>query len=251
MRGAGVHGQGGQDLRTEVSLLPTATAMDAHCSGGSSPANVTLTDAVVRTDMGREANSRHDGLLPTPTAGTNAKSRRAMTSSTENGRRSGGGQSSPLGLEELSALIVGEIPASGVNGNGMGKPLAIAAAELLPTPQVADVTGGHKHRSGDRAGEPLLPGAVDEVHFGKYGRAIARTEIIVGRPAPAPAIPDGRNGKRRLHSKFVEWMMLLPEGHVTGRGLGRSAELARLGNGVVPLQAAFAVSDLMRQVAGQ
>ena len=63
--GAGAHGTGGPDLRTAVSLPPTPTAADSKASGGSSPSDVTLTDAVVRTDMGRQDNPRH--LLGTPT----------------------------------------------------------------------------------------------------------------------------------------------------------------------------------------
>jgi DNA (cytosine-5)-methyltransferase 1 len=43
------------------------------------------------------------------------------------------------------------------NGNGMGMPLSIAV-QLLPTPQVADATGGHASRSGARSDELLLPG---------------------------------------------------------------------------------------------
>lgn len=47
--GPGLHGCGGMDLRTAVTLLPTPTAMDSKASGGAvgSP-NVTLTDAVIR-----------------------------------------------------------------------------------------------------------------------------------------------------------------------------------------------------------
>jgi len=47
-------------------LLPTVTAADAGSSGGSTPSDVTLTDAVVRTECGTIDNPRH--LLPTPTA---------------------------------------------------------------------------------------------------------------------------------------------------------------------------------------
>jgi DNA (cytosine-5)-methyltransferase 1 len=43
---------------------------------------------------------------------------------------------------------------------------------------------------------------------------------------------------------FVEWMMGLPEGWVTGLGLARTAELKMLGNGVVPQQAALALTVL-------
>ena len=39
-------------------------------------------------------------------------------------------------------------------------------------------------------------------------------------------------------------MMGLPEGHVCGLGLSRTAELKMLGNGVVPQQAAVALALL-------
>jgi hypothetical protein len=48
-------------------------------------------------------------MLPTP-ATANSKSTRAMTASTENGRRSGGGQSSPPGLEEMASILSGHWP---------------------------------------------------------------------------------------------------------------------------------------------
>jgi hypothetical protein len=44
-----------------TQLLPTPTSMDAHSSGGSTPSNVTLTDAVVRTSLGATTNPRFDG----------------------------------------------------------------------------------------------------------------------------------------------------------------------------------------------
>ena len=47
-------------------LLPTPTARDAEGSGGSTPYNITLTDATVRTAMGTIPNPRH--MLPTPRA---------------------------------------------------------------------------------------------------------------------------------------------------------------------------------------
>lgn len=45
----------------KARLLPTPTAADSQQSGGSSPVDVTLTDAVVRTDLGRKPNPRHSG----------------------------------------------------------------------------------------------------------------------------------------------------------------------------------------------
>ena len=68
-RKAGGHGPTPPD---EVEhLLPTPTAMDAHSSGGSTPSNVTLTDATVRSRMGTTPNPRHEptgGPTPPPSA---------------------------------------------------------------------------------------------------------------------------------------------------------------------------------------
>lgn len=54
-----------RNLGKEVQLLPTPTAKDSAASGGSTPSDVTLTDAVVRTRLGTVPNPRH-ALLPTP-----------------------------------------------------------------------------------------------------------------------------------------------------------------------------------------
>lgn len=50
--------QGGPNLSGAVALLPTPTATDAKASGGSTPSDVTLTDAVVRTSLGASTNPR-------------------------------------------------------------------------------------------------------------------------------------------------------------------------------------------------
>lgn len=83
-------------------------------------------------------------------------------------------------------------------------------------------------------------GSADTV-WGDYEPAIRRWEHVLGRLAPAPTSPDGRNGQHRLSARFVEWMMGLPEGHVTDVGLTRAQQLKALGNGVVPQQAALAL----------
>ena len=82
-----------------------------------------------------------------------------------------------------------------------------------------------------------------DLAWGKYTAAIHRWEHVLGRPAPSPTIP-GANGRPRLSPVFVEWMMGLPTGHVTGHGLRHTQELKMLGNGVVPQQARLAL-DLM------
>lgn len=56
-----------RNLGSEVRLLPTPTVQDAAGSGGSTPTNVTLTDAVVRSELGAKTNPRHKDLLLIPT----------------------------------------------------------------------------------------------------------------------------------------------------------------------------------------
>lgn len=81
--------------------------------------------------------------------------------------------------------------------------------------------------------------------WGSYGPAIRRWEHILGRPGPAPTEP-GRNAEPRLSPAFVEWLMGLPEGWVTGvPGISRNSQLKALGNGVIPQQAAYALSLLL------
>ncbi len=82
--------------------------------------------------------------------------------------------------------------------------------------------------------------------WGKYASAIARWEDVLERPAPAPTVE--RNDKRRLNPQFVEWMMGLPDGWVTGHGLSAAKELKMLGNGVVPQQAHAAITQLLERI---
>jgi DNA (cytosine-5)-methyltransferase 1 len=85
------------------------------------------------------------------------------------------------------------------------------------------------------------------IDWGKYAPAIRRWESVLGRNAPDPVVI--RNDKRRLNPQFVEWMMGLPDGWVTGHGLSTAKELKMLGNGVVPQQAHAAIRQLMERVA--
>ena len=98
-----------------------------------------------------------------------------------------------------------------------------------------------RHDSARLRKQPMGPPA--PTTWGKYQRAINRWEPIVGRRAPAPTMGDAE-GRQRLSPVFVEWMMGLPEGWVTGHGLTLPQELKMLGNGVVPQQARLAL-DLL------
>lgn len=97
---------------------------------------------------------------------------------------------------------------------------------------------GRRHEPTDSRRTP------DRSPWLEYAPAIHRWEEVTGRDAPLPT-ETGQRGGDVLSPAFVEWMMGLPAGHVTDTpGLSRSQELKALGNGVVPQQAAHAVSHL-------
>lgn len=113
---------------------------------------------------------------------------------------------------------------------------------LLPTPQAT-----YAPRSSPGYGPNLHEAvAATDAAFGPYAPAIARWEQVTGRAAPPPTTPPRRaGGKPQLSTRFVEWMMGLPDGHVTDLDLSRERQLRMLGNGVVPQQAALAVNTLI------
>lgn len=122
----------------------------------------------------------------------------------------------------------------------------LATGGLLPTPQATNATASS---TGYGANLHEVARDIDTSDFGVYASAIARWEQALGRPAPAPTVPPTREGGRaRLSTKFVEWLMGIPEGHVTGEDLGltREQQLRLLGNGVVPQQGAAAIYQLTR-----
>ena len=217
------YGRGNPTLRG--ALMPTPTVNDSRggrnrTSGRSNPDSkhhdgVTLVDAVI--------------LLPTPAAGNfnDGESVESWTARNE------------------------KLRAQGINGNGMGTPLAVAV-KLLPTPRTSDSNGGGAHGSG---GLDLRTAVADTQHqgpiraearvfasesgersavdWGVYAPAIARWERTLGRPAP-----DRLDERGRLNVDLVTWMMGAPE-NWTG-DLSRTAALKGLGNGVV-VQVAEAV----------
>jgi DNA (cytosine-5)-methyltransferase 1 len=117
----------------------------------------------------------------------------------------------------------------------------------LPTPTVADVFTDRLKSSQQKEGSMHSVSLGQAVHmkFGKFADVVERWELVTGMKAPNPTKPDGRDGAQRLSSAFTEWMMGLPKGWVTGHGLSRKDELKACGNGVVPQQAALALSMLL------
>ena len=74
--------------------------------------------------------------------------------------------------------------------------------------------------------------------FGVYSEAVAKWSAIVGRPAPQPLVWLNR---WTTSPRFAEWMMGLPDGHVSAAPMEVPAQLKALGNGVCPQQAALAL----------
>jgi len=123
-------------------------------------------------------------------------------------------------------------PTPNANCDGHGQPLHSRGMGSVEGKAEASTSQRQRTRRESDAG----------VDWGKYEPAIRRWESLT-RPAPAPTIP-GTNNRPRLNPVFVEWMMGLPEGHVTGHSLSNAQQLKMLGNGVVPQQAELALQLL-------
>ena len=121
------------------------------------------------------------------------------------------------------------------------------AVQLLPTPKANDGIMGLPRTSGRPSEKSThLATRLEYTDYGDYAPAIARWEKVTGRDAPPPTNPPRREGgKPQLSARFVEWLMGLPDGHVTDLNLSREQQLRMLGNGVVPQQAALAVHTLI------
>lgn len=186
--GIGHHGTGGPDLRTAVSLLPTPAARDWK-SGESNLMDRNsrpLNEVVVNLLPTPTASNPNDGesleswearrqrnlakgingngqgtplaiavkLLPTPTTGAQEKSTRALTSSSENGRRDGGGQSSSLGLTEVAMLVTGERPKNLPPIEELPPASRDIVEKLLPTPMAGDANGTRNATAGRTTDNP-------------------------------------------------------------------------------------------------
>jgi DNA (cytosine-5)-methyltransferase 1 len=115
---------------------------------------------------------------------------------------------------------------------------------LMGTPRTSSANGSTPKQVEAGAPKSRIEDQVLTTNWGKFEPAIRRWEAIIGRPAPEPTKPDGKDGNHRLSSKFTEWMMGLPDGWITDIGLKRNDELKACGNGVVPQQAELALSLL-------
>jgi DNA (cytosine-5)-methyltransferase 1 len=175
-----------------------------------------------RRARGQEAHAAPRGGSPTP------DSRRERHGAGQDGRGLG-----RLDRQDESGSRQRQRPRQVTRDRGTAS-TPDAGGERLQRPPIVGQLGGQRL------------GVNGQVHWGDYGPAIARWESAIGRPAPAPTEP-GRTGAPRLAPRFVEWMMGLPDGHVTDPAIGisRNDQLKALGNGVVPQQAALALRHLL------
>jgi DNA (cytosine-5)-methyltransferase 1 len=146
---------------------------------------------------------------------------------------------------------------NGRPGDGYGPNLPLVATQLFPTPVASEGTKAPSQQTSEvkgKTGQVWLSNVAKDLeqtndktdtNWGKFEPAIRRWESILGRPAPEPTKPDGKDNNHRLSSKFTEWMMGLPDGWITGHDLKRNDELKLAGNGVVPQQAELALRLLL------
>jgi DNA (cytosine-5)-methyltransferase 1 len=228
-------------------------------------------------DLVEPGGSRHD-LLPTPTAEAHGSNRSPSPAATRRpgphqpagqllptprasdtgtpGRRAGVGFRPPLSqvLLPTPRASDGAKGCPGQRGSHGDLTLPSAAVRVptrtLPTPRASDGHGPGGHGDGGAdlrttiASLPAGLGQLNEARWGVYAAAVARWELLLGRPAPEPTQP-GQHSKPVLSPTFVEWLMGLDPGWITDLGLPRTAALRVLGNGVVPQQAAVALRLLL------
>jgi hypothetical protein len=84
--------------------------------------------------------------------------------------------------------------------------------------------------------------------FSLFDDSVGRgSSAVLSMEAPAPTETTTK-GTQRLSPRFVEWMMGLPDGHVCDTPGITPAQARRIcGNGVVPQQAAAALTWLLAQ----
>jgi hypothetical protein len=167
---------------------------------------------------------------------------------------------SPGGYRNLRESVINELPLfptpkalDGIKGNLKTSQERLDSGHQVDLPNVAiDLLGTPRANAANPSSKQVEAGAPkarleDQVHteWGKFGPAIRLWEKYLGRDAPAPTKPDGKEGNHRLSSKFTEWMMGLPDGWITDAGLTRNEELKLAGNGVVPQQAELALRLLL------
>jgi hypothetical protein len=221
-----------------TKLLPTPTVADSR-----SAANATAGRTTARTHAGQTLTDAAR-LLPTSTT--------PDTDTPDPPAGTGNRPLPPPALLPTPRATDGTKGCPGQRGSHGDLTLPSAAvrvpARTLPTPRASDARGPGRHGTGGADLRTTVAGLgqPDTDRWGVYATAVARWELLLGRPVPDPTQP-GRHGKPVLAPPFVEWLMGLDRQWVTEPTLAlpRTGALRVLGNGVVPQQAATALRQLL------
>ena len=213
-------------MKDEYILFPTPNTMDMLPPRSGEALERQLRRGVEGGSRRKESSNLRERvmqLLPTPRVSMKNGASRAEVE-----------QGDPKKRLEVTAEIINMLPT----------PNTMEHREIKTPEQIAELKlrspGGYRNLR-----EVVINEAVE---WGKYEPAIRRWETILGRPAPTPTVPTPPTGDERLNPYFAEWLMGIPEGWVCSPsvGLTRAQQLKCLGNGVVPQQAALAVSELLK-----
>ena len=109
----------------------------------------------------------------------------------------------------------GDRPLAGWRDTGSGASEARDDRALAPDHRLRPPRTKWLAEQEARVGDPLVTDRRTVQRWGHYADAITRWEHITGRPAPAPALLNDADSTRPAPA-FVEWLMGLPEGWVTG-----------------------------------
>lgn len=117
------------------------------------------------------------------------------------------------------------------------------AVALLPTPTaVHHARSATANRRDPKATTNTDGWTLSDVAYAnrwcEYGPAVRRHEGVTGSRAPEPTESNTQGGVR-LAAPFPEWMQTLTPGYVTDL-VPRNAALRLIGNGIAPLQGAYA-----------
>ena len=238
----------------QLPKLPTPNTMDYLDARTGEARERQLHRGGSKSRRNTTGNLREDiiALMPTPNTLDHLPAR-SPEKIAESKLRTPGGYSNvrETVVNELFPTPITSDYKNGKSSAGYGLNLPETAKSLMPTPTTRDYKDGSEphERNGkvqtDTVARAVFnSGEVTDTNWGKFEPAIRRWEAIIGRPAPEPTKPDGKDGNHRLSSKFTEWMMGLPDGWITDIGLKRNDELKACGNGVVPQQAELALSLL-------
>lgn len=232
-------------------------------AGHAEPGDGTGPVSVGAAELGRRDHGSVV-LLPSPAA-QNVKGPARRLARSDGSPRTYRQTNLPGAIELLPTPKATDGPKGGPNMRGSSGDLALPSAvmKMLPSPTVGDARNTRNATANRSPGQEhhhagwTLSDVAHAERWGVYATAIAQHERALGRPAPDPTQRSAKTGNPQLSARFVEWMMMLPEGWVcdvpdlvdSPRKSERNAMLSLLGDGVVPAQAAAAFTFLLDHLA--